>query len=62
MSSAPLFYPCGPDHRGHLRRKLSREPMTRGQAEQFLKTNFGRAWFNCNAIPVSVDQDSRLVY
>lgn len=48
---ALLFYPCIVDREGRISKKLTREPMTRDVAENYLKTNHYLKWRMCEAIP-----------
>ena len=54
MSAAPMYYACIADAHGHIRLKLNPEPMTRDDAERFIKKHYYRAWLACNAIPQPV--------
>jgi type II secretory pathway predicted ATPase ExeA len=51
MNAELLFFPCITNVHGRIVKKVSNEPMTKDQAENYLKTNFKMAWFKCEAIP-----------
>jgi len=47
-----LYYPCIMDSKtGRINKQVSKQPMTRGQAEDFLKKNYMNLWLKCEAIP-----------
>lgn len=49
-----LYYPCIADASGKIRRQVSKQPMTKGKAEDYLKTHFRAKWLNLEAIPQPV--------
>ena len=46
-----FYYPCITDHHGKILKKVSKQAMTKEQAEDYLKRNYWKQWINCEAIP-----------
>ena len=51
MRDEILYYPCIVDHNGRILKSVSRNPMTREEAEELLKQHYSYKWLRCEAIP-----------
>ena len=46
-----LYWPCIVNKHGKVREKLTHNPMSYDDAEEFIKRNYRTAWVASNAIP-----------